>query len=468
MDAEKIVIVGDVILDRFVFCRPVPGRMESNAPIMRMEHTQDRPGGAANVALHLSRLAQNISLVSLFGDDSNGHILRALLSQQEPALQVTGPVATGVPTVAKHRIVERPFNQVVRIDCEAPESVCTAVRAAVIAEAGKMLDPGAVLVISDYEKGCLSDESCRDLIRCANGRGCRVLVDGKSKHPEKYTGAFLIKPNRAELAAMTGLPVSSAEHAGLAAQKLRRITKCTWVLVTMDKDGMLLVGEEHTYHIPAAAVSAGGTVGAGDIVIAHIAANLARGVQIQEACIQASLSVADALMQPNDMPVPQGPPSAREDKIVTPAQLETYLGQIRENRKIVFTNGCFDILHAGHIFSLESAAGCGDILVVGINDDGSVRRNKGEGRPVNPLRDRMCVLSALNCVNFVVPFSEDTPLNLIKRIRPDVLVKGGDYAGKVVIGSEFVESYGGRVFLTGYDDGHSTTKIIAHIGGTET
>lgn len=467
MGDKKVVVVGDAILDRFVFCRQIPGRIESNAPIIQMEHTLDRPGGAANVAVHLSCFAKNVFFVSLFGDDSRSQVLKDLLSRQESLLRVTGPVATGVPTVTKYRIVQHPFNQLVRIDHETPDSVSQTIQTAVITEVEKELDYGDILVISDYEKGCLSDQTSQSLIHWANDRGCIVLVDGKSKRPEKYAGAFLIKPNRAELSAMVDLPTDSGENAIFAAQKLRRITKSPWILVTMDKDGMLLVGEQYTRHISASAVSIGGMVGAGDIVMAHVAANLARGIPIEESCIQASVSVADELMRLSDIPVPQGLPLAREDKIVTMAQLETYLDQIRENRKIVFTNGCFDILHAGHIFCLESAAKYGDILVVGINDDGSVRRNKGRGRPVNPLRDRMCVLSALNCVSYVVPFSEDTPINIIRRIRPDFLVKGGDYAGKVVVGSEFVESYGGKVILAGYDGGHSTTKIIAHIGGAE-
>lgn len=467
MGTKKVVIVGDAILDRHVFCRRIPGRMENNAPIIQREHTLDRPGGAANVALHLSCLVKNVSLVSLFGDDSGKQILKTLLSRHEPSIHLTGPVAAGVPTVTKHRLVELPSNQLVRVDIEAPEAVPSAAQTAVVAEMKKELDAGAVLVISDYEKGCLSDEACRSIIDCANHRGCTVLVDGKCKHPEKYAGAFFIKPNRAELSAMTGLPADTVEDAAFAAQKLRRITKSAWVLVTLDKDGMLLVGQNDTRCIPASAIAAGSAVGAGDIVMAHVAAGLAQGNPIEAACMQASISVAATLMQAKDMPVPQGPPSARADKVVTMAQLEHCLSQLREDRRIVFTNGCFDILHAGHIFSLEEASKWGDILVVGVNDDASVRRNKGQGRPINPLRDRMCVLSALNCVNFVVSFSEDTPIDLIKRIRPDVLVKGGDYAGKAVIGSEFVASYGGKVILTGYDDGHSTTRIIAQIGGTE-
>ena len=465
MNGKKVIIIGDAILDHYLFCRQVIGRIEGSAPVLCEEYSQNCLGGAANVAQHVSVQIENVSLVTLFGNDKNGQILKDIIHQYCPGLKLLDYTTYNAPTVTKHRVLVNSSVQLARIDEERSELVSKKDQEIVLGLIKKELTKGTIVVISDYEKGCLSFSTCQKLINYANNAGCKVLVDGKHPDPCKYFNAYLLKPNRAELARMTKQQVNCIEDAVTSAQLLRKTAHCTWVLVTMDKDGMILVGDNYTQHISSQVNPEYSTIGAGDAIIAHIAIELAKSVPMEEIWIDANKAIADVFLQLNDRPRTLEFQTASTDKIISLSQLEDRLSRLRQHYSIVFTNGCFDIIHSGHILCLESAANCGDILVVGVNDDDSVRRIKGSCRPVNSLKDRMRVLSSLQCVSFVIPFSEDTPIGLIQKIRPDVLVKGGDYINKEIVGAEFVRSYGGKIVITSYDADHSTSQIITSIGG---
>lgn len=463
MNAKKVVIVGDIILDHFIYCHQSKNRSECNAPIFKIDQTHNCVGGAANVARFLSSQLDSVSLISVIGDDQKSTQLKSVLLSDLVNVNTKLHTIPDYNVSEKKRIIIHPNTQFARIDDEKNNSFAKLEKLIFDSIESELAD-SSLVVISDYEKGCLSYHTCQAIIQRANACGCCVFVDGKNPNFSKYTGSFLIKPNREELFAMTKMPVNEVNDALAAANMLRKQAKCEWILATLDKDGMILVGNHFSRYFPSEFFYPHSSVGAGDLVIANIVASFSAGIPIENACQAANRYVGNKLALSNISPSKMSPLHI-EDKIVSISQLETYLSHIAPSHTVVFTNGCFDILHPGHIFCLESAAKYGDLLIVGVNSDDSISRIKGHERPINALQDRLYVLSALKCVSFVVPFSEDTPINLIKRIRPDVLVKGGDYSDKEIVGADFVNSYGGRVEITGYYDNHSTSKIIARIGG---
>ncbi|MGB0663348.1 MAG: bifunctional D-glycero-beta-D-manno-heptose-7-phosphate kinase/D-glycero-beta-D-manno-heptose 1-phosphate adenylyltransferase HldE [Pontibacterium sp.] len=463
-DKGRVLVVGDVMLDKY--WHGDTGRIspEAPVPVVKVGQKEGRPGGAANVALNIRALGAPVSLVGLIGNDEAGRELDAQLSSA--GVHCEWVVAKEEPTITKLRVLSR-HQQLIRLDFEEPFAADYGTELS--EKMQNLLDMSDVVVFSDYGKGTLAQ--VEGLIKAARAAGKQVLVDPKGSDFSRYAGATLLTPNLSEFEAIVGKCEHEQEiiDCGL---ELARSLSLDALLVTRSENGMSLIPtEDRPLHFPTRAREVFDVTGAGDTVISTLAAALAAKVPMPEAValsnIAAGIVVAKlgtaAISAPelgreliNDQQVELG--------VVTEEQLDIALAHARAaGEKIVFTNGCFDILHAGHVGYLEQARASGDRLVLAVNSDESVKRLKGEGRPVNPVERRMTVLAALASVDWVVPFGEDTPERLIKKVKPDVLVKGGDYSVDTVVGADFVQSYGGKVELMAFLDACSTTLIVDKI-----
>jgi len=472
----RALVVGDLILDRYV--AGTVERISPEAPIqvLRLKEEHESPGGMAAVAVNLARLGAHVSIAGLVGSDAEGSQLR-----QELARAGIGPpglvVDASRPTTVKTRFVAASHHarqQILRVDRETVAPPDAKVAAALLEAARAALREADVLVLSDYGKGVLQGPLCQELVRAGRQAGVKVLVDPKGTDYARYRGATAITPNRAEAGAATGRSLAAPADAAAAARELLERLDLETIFVTLDRDGIFVLerdGAGALIHTDPREVY--DVTGAGDNVISVLAYCLAGGLGPVTAAVLANVAGGIAVEHFGVVSVGWDQIAARvaadgggDGKLIEPDMLERLLeGARRAGRRIVFTNGCFDVLHAGHVDLLRRARGFGDLLVVGMNDDASVRRLKGEGRPVNPLPARATVLGGLAAVDYVVAFGEDTPLEIIRRVRPDVLVKGEDWRDKGVVGREFVEARGGRVELVPLLAGHSTTATLRRLGG---
>jgi len=461
------MVVGDVMLDRY--CTGPVSRIspEAPVPVVRVGEVSDRPGGAGNVALNIASLGAAASLWGEAGRDEAGEALGTLLGAAgvECHLALRDDRATPV----KLRVVSR-RQQLLRLDFEdaTPAAGGMDWRAA-----ARALPGCGALVLSDYARGALAGPE--PLIAAARDAGVPVLVDPKGADFTRWRGAGLLTPNLAEFEAVVGPCDGEAALAAKGAALIKDLALGA-LLITRGEAGMTLLrpGVE-PLHLPARSREVFDVTGAGDTVIAVVAAALAAGVELAAAASLANIAAGIAVGRFGTAAV-SAPELLRaaagerggERGVVGLEQLRRALDEARgRGEKIVFTNGCFDILHAGHVGYLEEARSLGDRLVVAVNGDDSVRRLKGSGRPVNPLDRRMAVLAALESVDWVVAFDADTPEDLLRALRPEVLVKGGDYPGReAVVGREIVEAYGGEVRLTGEIASPSTSAIVRHIRGS--
>lgn len=463
----RVLVIGDVMLDRY--WHGDTGRIspEAPVPVVRIGDQEMRLGGAGNVALNLASLGVATTLIGVVGDDEAGRSMRRLLADAGVDAQLIRSATH--PTIAKLRVISR-NQQLIRLDFEQSFDTAEAFEQSSLEAAFAMAlpDTGAV-VLSDYGKGTLTHAA--SLIERARSAGRPVLVDPKGDDWQRYRGASVITPNLAEFEAVAGKAGSEAELAAAAAD-LRRRLALDALLVTRSERGMSLFSEAAPVHLPAHAQEVYDVTGAGDTVIALLAAGLAAGEALPEAAALANLGagVVVAKLGTATVSVAELRRAARsrhsdEAGVLDEDSLMVHVEEARAHgEKVVMTNGCFDILHPGHIRYLEAARELGDWLVVAVNDDASVARLKGTGRPVNGLAQRMEVLCALSAVDWVVPFTEDTPERLICRVRPDVLVKGGDYRPEEVAGGECVREAGGEVRVLEFIDGYSTSDIIARMG----
>lgn len=463
-DSAKVLVVGDVMLDRY-WSGPT-GRIspEAPVPVVKVEHNEERPGGAANVALNVAALGGKARLLGLTGNDEAASALQDKM--QGVGVECDFVRLASHPTITKLRVMSR-NQQLLRLDFEdsfAPDDAAplTDKTQAALGQAG-------VLVLSDYAKGALTQ--VQTLIQSANQAGVAVLVDPKGSDFEKYRGATLLTPNMSEFEAVVGKVKDEQE---LVARGRELIKKFDFkaLLVTRSEHGMTLIhADDHELHLPAQAHEVFDVTGAGDTVIATLATSLAAGLHLDEACALANVaasivvgklgtSTVSAIELAN---VLYGSPESGMG-VVTEQQLKQVMEAARRRgEKIVMTNGCFDILHAGHVSYLSHARQLGDRLIVAVNTDASVRALKGDGRPVNTVDRRMAVLAGLGAVDWVVPFSEDTPQRLIAETLPDVLVKGGDYKPEDIAGFIEVTANGGEVKVLNFEEGCSTTAIIQAI-----
>jgi D-beta-D-heptose 7-phosphate kinase / D-beta-D-heptose 1-phosphate adenosyltransferase len=464
LQSVHVLVVGDLMLDRYWIGDARRVSQEAPVPVVDVQRTDDRPGGAANVALNVASLGARCTLIGLVGADEGAQVLRDLLT----AAGVTCVFVTvdDWPTIVKLRVVSR-NQQLLRTDFERPLGFDH--RAQVRARVAERLGEATVMVLQDYDKGVLT--APRELIELARARGVPVVVDPKHKPFSSYAGADILKPNAHEFRAAVG---DWADDDAL----VRRATEAcveldvNALVITRGSRGMTVVerGGRHQ-HIPALPVDVYDVTGAGDTAAAALAVTRSLGWD-PRACAQVANVASGIVVGKSGTAAVTGPElafalnaGARVDRgVLAREQLVDAVAQARAaGERIVFTNGCFDILHAGHVAYLEEARALGDRLVVAVNDDESVRRLKGAGRPVNPLDRRLRVLAALAVVDWVVGFPEDTPEALLELLRPDVLVKGGDYGADAVVGADIVRGHGGDVRVLGLVEDCSTTAIVARI-----
>jgi D-beta-D-heptose 7-phosphate kinase / D-beta-D-heptose 1-phosphate adenosyltransferase len=464
LNSVHVLVVGDVMLDRYWIGSARRVSQEAPVPVVDVEHTEDRPGGAANVALNVASLGARCTLVGLVGDDEAAATLRAVLG-------AAGVVCDFItvddwPTTVKLRVVSQK-QQLLRTDFEQPlhENLGEAVRARMQAHLGA----ASTVVLQDYDKGTVADPA--GLIAAAAAAGVPVVVDPKHKPFSSYAGADLLKPNLHEYRSAVG-PWQDDDAMVAIGRKLCVQLRCQALVITRGDQGITVVQSDGRHqHIPARPVDVFDVTGAGDTAAAALAVTRSLGWD-PVACAQVANVASGIAVSKAGTATVTGPElsmalaaSPRADRgMLSRSQLLDAVAQARaRGERIVFTNGCFDILHAGHVAYLEEARALGDRLVVAVNDDASVRRLKGAGRPVNPLEMRLRVLSGLMAVDWVVGFPEDTPESLLEAVQPEVLVKGGDYAASEVVGADLVRGYGGEVRVLGLVADLSTSAIVQRI-----
>lgn len=466
-----VLVVGDLMLDEYLWGSTERISPEAPVPVVEVTRQEMRLGGAGNVISNLVALGCLVDLVSVLGVDADSEKIRRLLADKGIELSGVLPVENRV-TTRKTRVVAT-GQQMIRVDRESRAAIDAAVAEQMVANYQAFLKKGVkVVILSDYGKGTLPETLLRRLIDMARKAAVPVLVDPKGYNFEKYAGASVLSPNRKEAALASGrLLESEAELVALGIE-MRKNLALDALLITRSEEGMSLFLENGPIHLPAIAREVYDVSGAGDTVIAVLGAAIGAGLGFAGAAELANLAAGVVVGKLGTSTVDcEGILNAALDqsseierKILNRENLRSTLDLLRQRgRKIVFTNGCFDLLHVGHVKYLQAARKLGDVLVLGLNSDDSIRRLKGEGRPLINQLERSHILAALSCVDFVTVFDEDTPITLIERLRPDILVKGSDYAPEAVVGKDLVESYGGRIELIQFVDGKSTTAIIEKI-----
>ena len=473
---QSVLCVGDLMLDDFVYGEVTRISPEAPTPVLAVRHSKIEIGGAGNVARNIAALGARCIFVALIGNDDAGLTLTNALGQFDSGIEPDLVVDSARQTTRKVRFVsEHHSAHLIRADWETAAPIGAASEAALIAYAEAALPQVGAVVLSDYAKGVLTPAVIRAVIEGARRRGVPVIVDPKNHDYGVYRGATLITPNAKELAAAVHRPLANADDIAAAAAELAVAVGCDAVLVTRSEEGMTLHVQGGTpAHVPAHPVKVRDVSGAGDTVAAVMAVLLAMNAPFEPAMRAANAAAAVVVGKRGTATVSLAElrhrvlPAATlapEDKVVFDwSVLDERFGEWRRHGlRIGFTNGCFDLLHRGHIRLLAEARGACDRLVVGLNSDASTRRLKGQGRPINPAESRAEVLAALEAVDLVVIFEQDTPLQLIERVRPSVLVKGADYAREDVVGHELVEASGGQVILVDLVPGHSTTNIVRRV-----
>jgi len=463
-DNARVLVAGDVMLDRYWSGEALRISPEAPVPVVTVNHSEERPGGAANVALNIAALGAAAALVGVTGADEAADSLAARLAAVGIACHFTR--IPGQQTITKLRVLSR-HQQLMRLDFETP--VLAAQSRGLCDAVGRLLPGMDVLVLSDYAKGTLAEAP--RLIREARLAGKAVMVDPKGTDFGRYAGATLLTPNLREFEAVAGSCASERELADRA-RALASQHGLDALLVTRGEQGMTLVPRDApVLHLPARAREVFDVTGAGDTVIGVLAAAFASGSGLAEAAALANLAAGivvgklgtAVLGAPELRFAVQREQGSERGVLALEQLLDALAGARARGERIVMTNGCFDIVHAGHVGYLDQARSLGDRLVVAVNSDASVARLKGAGRPVNPLERRMAVLAALESVDWVLAFDEDTPETLLRSLRPDILVKGGDYARDEVVGREIVEAYGGEVRVLDLIQDCSTSAIVARI-----
>lgn len=467
----EILVVGDAILDRYVTGRVERLSPEGPIPVLRQAEEYEKAGGMAAVARNLARLNARVGVAALVGDDEDGQTIRTRLA--DLGVHCAGLIVEpGRPTTRKTRFVaasQHARQQILRVDREVVSEPSEESQAALLDVIRHALGRVNAIVLSDYDKGVLRGALCGKIIEAAKGAGVPVIVDPKGTDFLKYRGATAVTPNRKEASGHWGSAIQSADDARAAAQKLVAELELDHCYVTLDRDGIYVLDKAGNGEAVATDPrEVYDVTGAGDNVISVLAYSLASGLDPVTSARFANVAGSIAVEHFGVVTIGWDQIASRVAskqggiaKLITSDVLTRLVrGARASGRKIVFTNGCFDILHPGHVDYLRRSRELGHMLVVGLNADESIARLKGPTRPINSLESRAAVLAGLASVDYIVAFEEDTPSDLIELVRPDVLAKGADWKGKVVVGAEFVEGYGGRVELIDFLEGHSTTKTI--------
>jgi D-beta-D-heptose 7-phosphate kinase/D-beta-D-heptose 1-phosphate adenosyltransferase len=458
--SARVLVAGDVMLDRYLFGGTSRISPEAPVPVVHVRDSDDRPGGAANVAVNLASLGANTALLGYVGKDDEAKVLQSILRAQD--IDCRFSVTDKWPTITKTRVLSR-SQQLIRLDREEP---CNDPDMTLCKPLKKALRDIDVVILSDYGKGALSD--VEDMIAACRDKGIRVLVDPKGTDFTKYAGATMITPNQSEFEAVAGVCNSDEVLVQRAGRMLQDLNLAALLVTRSDKGMLLLEAGRDPVFLSTQAREVYDVTGAGDTVIATLAAALGSGAPFPVAANLANIAagvvvrkIGVASVTPSEIQIASQPRDPGSRGLLSEAELISQLVEARQRgERIVFTNGCFDVLHAGHVGYLDDASGLGDRLIVAVNDDDSVRRLKGESRPINTLADRMTVLAGLESVDWVVPFSEDTPQRLIKNILPDILTKGGDYKPDDIVGASDVKAAGGEVRVLPFREGQSSSSII--------
>ena len=465
----RVLVVGDAMLDRYYEGTVDRISPEAPVPVLLVRRAFHRPGGAANVAVNVAAMGGMARLVGVVGRDDAGRQLRDVLDADGVDCGGLVPV-DGLPTTVKTRLLAG-HNQVARFDEEGSLEAAAA-RATLAARAAAAVAEADLVLISDYVKGVCDAAVCRAAIDAAAARGVPVVVDSKSHDYAKFRGAAVITPNRNEATVVAGFPIRTPEDAIRAARSICERFAIGDVVVTLGEQGMVFVSATEADVIPTQARQVYDVTGAGDSVVAALSVALAKGMPLRRACLLANAAAGLQVARVGTSRITwaemtaalDGQPAGGGGKIVSREELRQAVQQARaEGRRIGFTNGCFDILHHGHVQLLEAAARECDLLVVGVNSDASVTRLKGPPRPFVPARERQAVLASLAAVGLVCEFGEDTPLELIREVEPDVLVKGADYAAESLVGADIVRARGGRVVTPLFVPDASTTGLVDRI-----
>lgn len=459
LKTPKILVVGDLMLDHYILGDCSRVSPEAPVQVVEVKKEQNRLGGACNVAHNLISLGAKVELCGVIGEDRAGE---ELLSQAKELGIGTSHIYQDSQrqTTQKSRVLVS-NQQILRVDREDRGEVSSEVLSQIFNTIAKEITSFDGVILSDYGKGVLSEKMTRELITLANQHQKIILCDPKGSDYSKYKNATLLTPNKKEAKEATGIEIDNPETLLLALNSLKNQCSLTYPLITLSEDGIGILENEELQVFPTLAQEVYDVTGAGDTVIASLCFALSQGKSIQDACKFANSAAAVVVAKVGSATATQeeiylfSQDSGVESKILSSPK------DLPQNANIVFTNGCFDILHKGHVSYLQKAKELGDILVVGLNSDRSVKALKGEERPINSQEDRAYLLASLECVDFVIIFDELTPYELIKEISPSILVKGADYEGKEVVGSEFAK----EVRLLEFVEGKSTTNIIKKIKG---
>ena len=465
----NILVLGDLMIDHYLWgsCE----RISPEAPVQVVDIAKETTvlGGAGNVVNNLHSLGAQVSVSSVIGDDAEGKELLTML--HDIGVNSDNIIIQNSRKTSKKSRVIAVSQQIIRYDKESKEEITSESVENILSSLKTSITSYDMIILSDYGKGVLTDGLSQHVIKLANEHGVKVLVDPKGSDFSKYSGAYLLTPNKKEAILATGIDIKDDDSLKEALLQLKEQCNLGVSLITLSEDGIAIY-DKKLEKFPTVAKEVFDVTGAGDTVIASIGFALSAGLTLDETAAFSNLAagvvvgkIGSATVSINEIEEYEASlhKSTSDAHIKTFADIDGIVTRCRANgKKVVFTNGCFDILHVGHVKYLQIAKSFGDILIVGLNSDASVTRLKGPTRPVNIAQDRAYLLAALEAVDFVVPFGEDTPYDLIKMIQPDVLVKGGDYEGKAVVGTEFAS----ELKLVDFVDGKSTTKTIQKIQGT--
>jgi D-beta-D-heptose 7-phosphate kinase/D-beta-D-heptose 1-phosphate adenosyltransferase len=468
INRKNILVIGDVMIDTYYTGDVNRISPEAPVPVFRKKGERSVLGGAANVAANLVAAGQNVSVMAMTGNDDNGKKLKHIFEEQ--GINTDLILSFDRRTTEKTRFLASNNQQVLRLDIEDTEPLRDEDCENMLNALSEKIDTFDLILISDYLKGLLTYKLTQGVLQIAQNKKIPAIVDVKDTDTDKYMDAYLLKPNLKELRDLTGKKAEDDKDIIEAAMYLKERCNCKYILTTCGARGMVLVGDGEPYFIESIRQEVFDVTGAGDTTIAYMAAclankfaikdsvdiaNIAAGIQVSKVGTSSVYwtEIREYLIEQNGEAI---------HKLISGKNVEDFR-KSNFDKNIVFTNGCFDIMHIGHIRYLQEASKLGDILVVGLNSDASVKRLKGEGRPINSEMERAEMMCALGFVDYVVIFEEDTPIELIKKIQPDVLVKGGDYTGEYVVGTNEVEARGGKLVLIPFVEGKSTTNIIKKI-----
>jgi D-beta-D-heptose 7-phosphate kinase/D-beta-D-heptose 1-phosphate adenosyltransferase len=465
--APQALVVGDVMLDKYVWGEVERISPEAPVPVLRTLRQSQQPGGAANVAMNLAGLGARVTVVGFGGGDAEQRDLEALLAIGRVQHEIVA--CPGSPTTTKVRVLAG-HQQLLRLDTDPSSGHMTEASEQLLKLALAELSRANVLVLSDYAKGTLTGRVCRSLIAEARRLHVPVVVDPKGSDFSRYHGATTICPNTKELAAVTGEASHQLKWLLAAGQKMVAALNLNYMMVTLGEKGIAILRADDAIRVPASAQQVYDVSGAGDTVVAVVAASIAAKLPVEMIAEMANVAAGIVIGKVGTVPIRPGEllgalarsaDAEPEQKVVSLEAMRSRVAAWRaQGLQVVFTNGCFDLLHAGHVSLLEQARRMGDRLIVAINSDRSIRSLKGRRRPVVHEHDRAQVIAALAAVDAVVVFDEATPLRLIEELRPDVLVKGGDYRETDVVGATEIRGWGGRLELIPLVEGHSTSALI--------